>query len=88
MTSSFIQMASLPDRENLVVEVWINNTEICEVSFEDVVLSCLRFSNEPVSEDEQDLIEQAVSRLKSTYDIGEDTILRNSFYRSENQSNT
>ena len=84
MTSSFIQMASLPDRENLVVEVWVNNTEICEVSFEDGILSCLRFSSEPVSEDEQDLIDQAVSRLKSTYDIGENITLRNSFYRGEN----
>ena len=81
MTKSFVQMASLPDRENLVAEAWSDGKQICEVSYENGTFSCLIFSSKAVSEDEQDLIEKAVSRMRLEYNVEENIMVNHILYK-------
>ena len=64
-----IQLASLPDRENLVAEGWISGTQICEVAYEGQEITCYVFQRGRAIDDADIVIKEALQRLRSEYNI-------------------
>lgn len=66
---SSVELASVPDRDNLVAEVWAGETEVCEISYEHGILHCLYFVGETVARRHRTLIASAERRLREMYDV-------------------
>ena len=64
-----IELASVPDRENLVAEASAGGVQICEISYEQGRLCCLCFVNENALLSHGELIAAAEQRMREAYGI-------------------
>jgi hypothetical protein len=62
-----IELASVPDHDNLVAEAWVGGRQLCEVSYERGVLSCLCFAGEDAAQAHRELVALAERRIRETY---------------------
>ena len=71
-----IQLASLPDRDNVVAEGWLDGVQICEVSFEDRNLACQLFHTGLMpSMQTQPVIDAAIERLRTFHSVSSTTVV-------------
>lgn len=76
-----VELASFPDRENLVAEAWSEGVQLCEVSYEQGQLLCIVFADEGTLPSHADLVAKAEWRLRELYGIPPSTPMKVAMHR-------